>query len=265
MYSKLQLVRKYLSYKLKGSNTKGHGIHSPFVFEFVTKILQDKRQYNCYQPVENLRKRLQKDKTVLTVKDFGAGSRVNSQNQRTVQSIAHSALKPAKFGQLLFRMINYYQPSTILELGTSLGITTAYLASSNSSNKVITMEGSEAVADIAQQNFSSLELHNIKIVKGNFDETLYPTLAEIETVDFAFIDGNHRKQPTLDYFNQLLPKSTNNSFFVFDDIHWSQEMEEAWQEIIQHSSVMLSIDLFFIGIVWFKKESLKKQHFTIKF
>ncbi|WP_153800281.1 O-methyltransferase [Foetidibacter luteolus] len=265
MYSKLQLLKKFIQYRVAASNGKGHGVHSPFVYEFIRHVLNDDRTYYCYQQIEQLREKLKQDDRVLTIEDFGAGSRVNPHYERSVSSIAKSALKQKKFSQLLFRMINYYRPQTTLELGTSLGITTAYLAAADTGAKVITMEGAQAVADVARKNFQSLNLHNISLVQGNFDDTLPPLLQQLPVIDFAFIDGNHRKDPTVNYYHKLLPKTNANSILIFDDIHWSEEMEAAWEYIKNQEAVTLSIDLFFIGIVFFRKESKVKQHFTIKY
>lgn len=266
MYSKSQLAKKYLRYLKTASNSKGHGIHSPFVFDFVTKVLNDKKKYDCYAPIENIRKQLKHNKNIILTEDFGAGSNVNNRKEKKISTIAKSALKPRKFSRLLFRMANYLKPQNILELGTSLGITTAYLASFDSKVPVITLEGSESIAAVAKENFETLELNNVKIIEGNFDDTLPPTLDNyFSTVDFCFVDGNHRKEPTLNYFNLLLTKTHQNSVIIFDDIHWSSEMEDAWKNIKTHSSVTLSIDLFFIGIIFFRKQQIIKQHFTIRF
>src|SRR3954467_2298658 len=265
MYSKWQMAKKYMQYWWHASNRKGHGVHSPFVFSFITQVLNDKRYFYCYDTIEIVREHLKSDSTMLTLEDFGAGSRIYSHTQRTVKDIATSSLKPKKYSQLLFRMVNYFQPGTILELGTSLGITTSYLACGKGDAQVITMEGAKAVAAIAKQNFQSLRLKNIQVVTGNFDDTLPGTLAQLQSIDFAFIDGNHRLQPTLDYFNQLLPKVHEYSVLIFDDIHWSREMEEAWYTIKAHDNVRLTIDLFFIGIAFFRKENKVKQDFAICF
>lgn len=265
MYGKLQLAFKYLQYYITASNGKGHGIHSPFVFDFVTNVLNDKRSFYCYKTIEYIREELKQNETVLAIEDFGAGSHTKQYHQRKVSSIASSALKPAKFSQLLFRMVDHYQPNTILELGTSLGITTSYLACAKNDARVITMEGSPAIASVAKQNFARLQLQNVELVTGNFDDTLPDVLATVSSPDFVFIDGNHRKQPTLNYFNQLLPKTNEHSVLIFDDIHWSKEMEEAWHLIKENERVSLSIDLFFIGIVFFRKENKEKQHFVIRF
>jgi predicted O-methyltransferase YrrM len=264
MYSALQLAQKFIKYFVTSANGKGHGVHSPFVFNFIKNVLNDKQAYEAYNAIEDVRKRLFKNDEVLTIEDFGAGSMVAKSNKRKVSVIARSSLKPTKFSQLLFRMVKYYQPKTIVELGTSLGVTTSYLASAANAT-VYTFEGASEVAAAARKNFENLSLKNIHLIQGNFDDTLSTQLKGLPAVDFAFIDGNHRKQPTLNYFYQLLEKSNENSIFVFDDIHWSKEMEEAWKEIQSHTAVTLTIDLFFIGIVFFRKEQKVQQHFTVRF
>lgn len=265
MYSKWQLARKYLAYLFTSSNGKGHGTHSPFVFDFITKVLNDNSRYPAYDEVENLRKQLLGDSRMFVVKDFGAGSAFLNKHKRSIKSVARNAAKPKKFGQLLFRMVKHYRPAGILELGTSLGITTSYLSLANPDAKLVTMEGAGEIAAVAKQNFEKLSLSNIEIQEGNFDDKLANVLSGFDTIDFAFIDGNHRQQPTERYFDQLLLKVNNTSVLVFDDIHWSREMESAWETIRNHPAVRCSIDLFFIGIVVFRQEFYEKQHFSIRF
>src|SRR6187399_3700352 len=161
MYSPLQLAVKYLNDLIIASNGKGHGMHSPFVFEFITKVLNNKTGYPEYEKVEALRNQLLNDNTVIEVEDLGAGSVIDKKNKRTISSIAKNAAKPKKFGQLLFRMVKHYQPATILELGTSLGITTSYLSLAKPGARLITMEGSKEIADVAKQNFNAIELKNV--------------------------------------------------------------------------------------------------------
>src|ERR1044071_2341676 len=207
MYNSFQLATRYLQYKLTASNGRGHGIHSPFVFDFITKVLNDKTEYADYEKVELLRKKLLRDQTVIHVKDLGAGASESITDERKIATIAGRSLKPPKFGKLLYRMVKHYHPKTILELGTSLGITTSYLSLANSAANVITMEGAPSVAATAKQQFKSLNLGNIKLIEGDFDFTLPAALYHSPGIDFAFIDGNHRLEPTLDYFHQLLKKS----------------------------------------------------------
>jgi predicted O-methyltransferase YrrM len=265
MYSKFQLGFKYLYYYLTASNGKGHGIHSPFIFYFISKILNDKHPYPEYDTVENLRQKLLKDQTLLSIEDFGAGSSINKSNRRTVASIAKNVAKQKKYGQLLFRMTREYKPKTVLELGTSLGITTSYLAMANPDTNVTSIEGSKEVAAIAEENFRILNLQKVELIKRNFDDSLSSVIDYLSSIDFVFIDGNHRREPTERYFRQLLAKANNDSIFIFDDIHWSKEMEEAWSIIKSHEAVRCSVDLFFIGIIFFKQEFKETQHFVIRF
>jgi len=265
LFTRFQLAKKYLHYYFTASNGKGHGIHSPFVFDFIIKVLNDKKKYDCYPLIEKRRKTLLADTTTIEVEDFGAGSAVIKTNKRVVKDIARSSLKPKKFSQLLFRMVQYYQPKTIVELGTSFGITTAYLAAGNSNAKIFTCEGAKNIATIAKQTFSNLHQENIELTEGDFAKTLPALLSQLQHIDFAFVDGNHRKQPTLDYFAQLLNVSSSSTILIFDDIHWSAEMEEAWEEIQQHVSVTLTIDFFFIGIVVLSDDFKAKQHFVVRF
>jgi len=265
LYSPFQLAKKYIHYYLTAGNGKGHGIHSPFVYDFIEKVLNDTTQYPAYTLIEQQRKLLLSDTAVIEVEDFGAGSSVIKTNQRVVKAIAASSLKPKKYSQLLFRMVQYYQSKTIIELGTSFGITSSYLASANAAATVYTCEGSKNIAAIAGQTFRKLQLNNIHIQEGDFELTLSGLLGRLQTIDLAFVDGNHRKEPTIKYFLQLLQHTHPSSILIFDDIHWSKGMEEAWAQIQQHPQVTLTIDLFFIGIVILNSNIKVKQHFTIRF
>ncbi|MEP6595437.1 MAG: class I SAM-dependent methyltransferase [Ginsengibacter sp.] len=265
MYSTFKLARKYFHYYFAASNGKGHGIHSPFVFDFIINVLQDKKKYDCYQTIEKLRAELLQNNTLIDIEDHGAGSSVILSNKRIVKDIAWSSLKNKNFAQLIYRIVKYYKPVTIIELGTSFGITSSYMACGNPQSTVYTLEGEENIALIAQSNFKKLGLKNIQLIKGDFNEGLPSLLQKINNVDLVFVDGHHLKTPTLQYFNWLLQKSSEQSVFIFDDIHWSAEMEEAWKQIQQHPTATLTIDLFFIGIVFFNKDLKAKQHLVIRF
>jgi predicted O-methyltransferase YrrM len=266
MYSGFQLALKYLRYYLTASNGKGHGTHSPFVFEFITKVLNDRTAYPDYEQVEQLRRELLQDQTLLTIQDMGAGSVVSKTNQRTVASIAKNAAKPKKYGQLLYRMARHYQPKQVIELGTSLGITTSYLSRAvSNAGSISTVEGASPIAEVARQNFAKQDLKNITLINKPFDDCLAELQKADSRIDLLFIDGNHRKEPTLRYYEHFLPYMDANGMMIFDDIHWSREMEEAWEIIRQHPAVRCTIDLFFIGIVLFRSDFKEKQHFSIRF
>jgi len=259
---RLGFILNYLIYRFKSVNE--HGVHSPFVFELLLSTIYNKKNFYPYLQIEKLRGTLSLSRQGVSCIDLGAGSAVNNNTTKSVQTILHTAAKPPKYSQLLFRLVNHFQPKTILELGTSLGISTAYLASANSKSSLITIEGCKEVAAVAKNNFKQLELKNIEQVVGNFDAVLPGVLKNIPQLDFVFFDGNHRKEPTLQYFMQCLEKATEQSVFVFDDINWSTEMKDAWEEIKNHEKVTVTIDLFFMGIVFFRKEQVK-EHFVIRY
>ncbi len=241
-----------------------HGTHSPFVYKLIDQVIYDfnfKSDYNC---IEVIRKKLYGDGRTIQITDLGAGSQINKNRTKKVRDIAKNTLKSPRLAQLLYRLVKNQQPSNILELGTCLGLTTGYFALACPDAKVITIEGCPQTAQIAAENFKALELRAIDLHVGNFDELLPPLLATQEKVDFVYIDGNHRKDATLNYFHWCLPKVNENSLLVFDDIYWSKGMKEAWEEIKVHPQVMVTIDLFWIGLVFFKKNQAK-EHFKIKF
>jgi predicted O-methyltransferase YrrM len=265
VYSSFQLAKKFFNYHINASNSKGHGMHSPFVFDFILNVLNNKSNYQPPIEIEQLRKKLLLDKRIIEIQEMGAGSRTDPSGQRPVKQIARSALKSKRLAQVLFRLAKHYRPQTIVELGTSLGLTTAYFSKAIPHSSIITIEGDESVASIANENFQKLDCNNIQLLQGNFDHVLPPVINQLPSIDLAYIDGNHRYQPTINYFHQFLSKSNDQTILVFDDIHWSREMEEAWKEIQQHASVQYTIDIFFLGFVFFRSEFKAKQNFSIRF
>ena len=265
MYSSLKLALKYGAFFIKASNGKGHGIHSPFVFNFILNVLNNGNNYQPSDTINQLHKELLSNKTFLEIEDLGAGSRVSPHKKRTIANLAKTAVKPKKYSHLLFRLAKYYQPKTIVELGTSLGITTSLLAAAVPDSDVITIEGSKAVYDVAQQNINRLQLKNIKSLHGSFDALLPSVLNSVSAIELGYIDGNHRYEPTLSYFHQFLAKRNYETILIFDDIHWSREMEDAWEKIKLHPDVRCTIDIFFLGFVIFRDEIREKQNYVLRF
>ncbi len=265
LYSPFTIAKKYLSYWLNASNKNGHGVHSPFVFDLIIHVLNDRKNEPCFQEIESIRQSLKKNHDFIEVEDFGAGSAVIKSNERKISKIANSSLKSPRYAQLLHRLVKYFRPKNMVELGTSFGITSAYLAKGNSDAQLYTFEGASSVSKIAENNFKKLSINNVELVTGDFGKTLPPFLEKKMPIDFAFVDGNHREKPTISYFESILSHCNEHSILVFDDIHWSEEMENAWNFIKNNQSVTMSVDLFFIGIVFFRKDFKEKQHFAIQF
>ncbi len=261
--SKIKTALRYGKYLLTAKSR--YEIHSPFVFNLIQDVLRDKRHYYAFDEIESRRDGLLADESVIVVEDFGAGSKINKTPERKISAIAKNTLISPKFGQMLFRLTNYLQPAQVLEIGTSLGISTLYLAKACPKAKITTLEGSGNVAKKATEQFNALEAGNIRIVTGEFSTTLPAVLAGIKQLDMAFIDGNHRFAPTLAYFELMLPYLNENSVLIFDDIHWSDEMEKAWEAVKSNPQVTLSLDLFFKGIVFFRIDFKQKSHLVLQF
>jgi len=257
------LIAAYLKYLLRSGNE--HSIHSPFLFELYTKVIRDHNDHHPdYAPLKRLRKQLLSSDKIIEIQDFGAGSRVNKSNLRKIKAIAKNAEKPAKFGRLFHRLVRRFEPKTIVELGTSLGLTTLYLSKASPNSQIISFEGCPETATVARENFEANSGDNIEIVLGNIDQTLPDKLKMLsKAIDFLYVDANHRYEPTVRYFEECLPYATNDSVFIFDDIYWSSEMTRAWEYIKSHPRVRLTVDLFWIGLVFFRQEQVKED-FTLR-
>ena len=252
-------ILSYLSFLLRATNQ--HGVHSPFVYALLTECFYDREKYHAYKTLKKHRKALLADSEKIEVTDFGAGSRVFKTNNRKVADIAKHAGITKKRQRLLFRLVHYLKPNAIVELGTSLGMATTAMALGNPNAIVKTVEGCPNTLAKATHYFSKYSLQNIQTYNQSFDRFFKEST--LETYDFVFIDGNHNKEHTVAYFNLLLKKIHNDSVLVFDDIYWNPSMTEAWQEIIKHPQVTVSIDTFQWGLVFFRKEQ-RKQHFSIR-
>ena len=255
-------ITKYIKYFFKAKSK--HNAQSPFLYEFITKVLNTNCDDTNCKRIEKLRKELCRSDKNIRITDFGAGSHINNSKNRQLKDIAKNSAKNSKFGKLLYRIIQYYKPKNILELGTSLGISTLYLAKARKKSKVHTLEGCPETAKIAEQNFIKMDAKNINLILGDFQNNLKNNLRKIDSLDLAFIDGNHKEKPTINYFEECLKYSNNNTIFIFDDIYWSKGMENAWEYIKSHQKATLTIDLFYIGIVFVRSE-LSKENYEIRF
>lgn len=258
-----QFAKKYLRYRFTAGNR--HSVHSPFVYAIADKLLRDRKPRADFKKIEALRRSLLQSNETVSVTDLGAGSLMSGGNVRRIKDITKYAAKPAKFGQFFYKAVQYFKPKYILELGTSMGLSTAYMATANPDATVITIEGCPNITAKGGENFASLGLKNIKQLTGNFDTVLPEVLDTIPSLDWVFIDGNHRAAPTMAYFDACLPKVHEDTVLVFDDIHWTEDMEKAWDYIKSHPQVTTTIDLFFIGLVFFKKDIKMQQHYTLKY
>lgn len=223
--------------------------HSPIVYKLISKVVEPRGKMPFEDLIEQQRQKLLADESSICFTEYGAGSSRKNKQQKTISSIASASLSGIRQCRQLARLVQYKKPKRVLEMGTSLGISSMYLAAADLNAEIYTMEGDPVVAQIAESNFKKAHLHNIHLKVGKFEDTLISTLKEVSSIDLAFIDGNHRYEPTVRYFEEIMKYSKADTILVFDDIHWSDEMEQAWQYIQNHEAVSLTIDLFHMGIV----------------
>ncbi len=246
------------------SSVGRHGLQSTFLYNLNESVWRYDKKKLSQKRIESYRKRCLKDKIAVAVNDFGAGVNGNLKKELSIASIAKNAAKHPKYARMLFRLMEYLKPNTVIELGTSLGISSLYISSGNPKMKLTTLEGCDAIAEFSRKQFQQFPDLNIEVITGNFDTTLSELLKSQSKIDSIYIDGNHRYEPTMRYFTLCLPYMHDESFIIFDDINWSKEMKSAWQEIIKHPSVSVSIDVYMMGIVFFNK-GFSKQDFKIRY
>ncbi len=252
-----RFAKDYLWHRFKAKNR--HGVHSPFVYRLVDEVIYDFEAKKVYTEIENLREQLFIDSRMITITDLGAGSHVNNSRQKKISDIAHNALKPPKLAQLLYRLAANWQPGNIIELGACLGITTLYLQKAAPGAKLYTLEGCPETAGIAKETLVKGGVNDAGLIIGNFDDTLPDVIQNLKQLDFVFVDGNHQKEATLKYFEWCLPKAHEGTLLIFDDIYWSEGMKAAWNEIKANPKVTVTIDLFWIGLAFFKPGQAKED------
>lgn len=257
------MIREWLYYWLYAVDK--YSLQSPFLFQFYNQFIKNSST-KPLGAVENLRKELLKNKNLINISDYGAGSVMNNQQKRSISYIAKTSASKPQFSLLLKNLIESYRFSDVLELGTSFGLNTLYMASSENDGDLVihTIEGSEKIAEIAKANFNKSDKKNINIHIGNIDQLLVPVLDEMKKIDLAYMDANHTYEATIKYFETILPKTHENSIVLIDDIHWSPGMKRAWEELKDHPSVTQSVDIYDAGILFFSK-GLHKKHYILEF
>lgn len=254
----MQRALAYLRYRLRAKGI--HRAHSPFLFGLFEEVFNDEKFYYAFDAIERERKRRWNDKRSIQIEDLGAGSRILKGQEREIASIARHSAKRPKYARMLFRLIQQQRHQRVLELGTSLGLTTAYLAAA--ANEVISVEGSSALVDEAKGTLERTK-QSAEIVQMAFDDYLQ-TLDQTQKFDLIFIDGHHEGEALLNYFTQLKPYLSDEGCFVIDDINWSADMQRAWQALIKDVDFTMKLDLFELGLL-FRREGMVPQYHQIRY
>lgn len=259
----LKTVLKYINYKLTAYTE--HDLHSPFMYNFYMELIKNPYPFGDFDELNTIRKKLLLNADSIEITDFGAGSKKLNSNTRQIKQIARYGIAQKKQAEFLYRLVNKFTPGTIVELGTSVGLTSLYLSKASPKSIIHTIEGCPNLFQFSCNLFKEYETKNITSIHGNFNTEFPKLLSKITTLDFLYIDGNHAYEPTINYFKIALEKKNTNSIFVFDDIYWSDGMQKAWKEICSHPDVTLSLDLFYFGIIFFRTENKNKEHFVLNF
>lgn len=259
---KLYQATAYLNY-LRRSSTR-YRVHSPFIFRFVNEVLRIREKDAALMKLLAFRGELRKDRSVIVKEDFGSGRLSGQEYPVTISRLAGSSSGDGESLRLLYRIVQYFRPGVILELGTSLGFSSMAMALANPDARVYTLEGSREVAGIAESHFKKMGIPNITLQQGEFREQLPEILKDLTSFDLAYLDGDHRKESTISYYEMLADKRGEKSLIVLDDIHWSKGMAEAWDEICRPCENKVTIDLYHKGLVFFR-EGLSAQHYILRY
>jgi predicted O-methyltransferase YrrM len=258
----LQVAVDFLKYRLKAKTR--HGVHSPFAYRLVDQVIYDFHAKKVYSDIEKLRSELFLDVRSIPITDLGVGSLLNQNKQKKISTFARNSLKPARLDQLIHRLVLDVNPSTIIELGNCLGITTAYLAKAAPNAQIISLERYPETAEITHENLDKLNIQNLELLVGNFDELFPEVIRNSTELNFVLINGKHPKEAILNYFRWCLPKLSEESILIVDNIYRSQDMKDAWEQIKAHPEVSVTFDLFQIGLVFVRKAQAKED-FVIRF
>ncbi len=260
--SAIYQLKKYFQYRFHAGNA--HGLHSPFVYKLYTEVIADKNSFYAFDEINKIRSTLLKNTQTIEVLDLGAGSKKMNINTRMISDIARYSIVSKIYGELLFRLVNYFKPLNVLELGTSLGVSSLYMSTAAPNANIITVEGCPNTIAFAKKLLESVNVKNVELINASFDEA-FGKLLTAKKFDLVYIDGNHTYEATINYFNLLLKRIDENSILIFDDIYWTPQMTKAWEEIKKHNAVTITVNLYKIGLVFFRKENKQQQHFCLRY
>ncbi len=240
-------AKHFFIYKLLEINE--YSIHSPFLYRFYNEAIKAARHKPALEAVEALRRSLKKDDRRIVMNNLGAPSRIKGKKASRLSAITRKGLTRIKYAKILHSLADYFQCRNIVELGTSMGLTTLYLAAAGSVKKVWTFEGNEPLANIAEENFKRMNARKIQLIRGNIEQTLPSLLKKMAPIDLIFIDANHTFSATTTWYDLIKPGLPEGAIVIFDDIYWSEEMTRAWEKICRENDKNLCLDLFQLGII----------------
>ena len=261
---KAWLTGRLIDFLLHAGNR--YRVHSPFLFSLINEVIRSNEAPADFGRIEQIRHECLMSNDIIQKTDYGeSGKNLPARVYPiALRKIARTSLTSPRHARRLYRLARFMKAGNILEIGTSLGITTAYLAIARPDARIITLEGCPELSRKAREHFDRLGIKNIELIEGRFEEKLPDALDRLGKADLVYIDGNHHKEAVMEYYKQCFDHSRNDTIIIFDDIRSSPGMEEAWDIIRQKEEVRVSLDLFSTGWLIFRKES-SKQHFRLRY
>ena len=260
IHTNCSAARRFLAYYRNAQTV--YDLHSPLAYAFARDVLEDRRWYYIFSEAETLRGQWLTNPGEISVQDRGAGSGLLAGSTRRVADLAGKVATPPLFCRWLFQIVRFGRPACMLELGTSLGISTLYQWAAAPGARMITVEGCPETAKLARQSLRQFQCRaDLRV--GVFAELLPSALRDLGKLDHLYLDGDHSREGTLAYLNQCLPFTHSETIWVIGDIHWSAEMEKAWRDIQAFPEVCMTIDLFSMGVVLFRQEIQRPVHLVL--
>lgn len=254
---KANTLRKGLLLYRRLRYRKGFGVHSPFVFSLITKVIEEKCQYYRFFDIEVMRKKLLFNNTNVIYHDKQNQGKLKSRS--VSQIVRREAIKP-KHGKLLFRLANYFKSESILQIGSGAGLSTLYLTSYSHNLKCIVLENMAELADIARMATDGEAINKIDIRVGEYRKTLPKAIEEMGNLDLVFFNTQYEQQDNQWLFYECMKHADNETIFVFNGIKDNRKMRELWGEIKSSPNVTVTLDLYSIGIVLFNKKLYKRDY-----
>lgn len=256
----LQQAIDFLKYRLNAKNR--HGIHSPFVYRLLDEVIYDFRAKSVYHDIEKLRAELLEYTREIPLDDRD-GESINTGKTIKIKSCV-GKLKSTLVLQLIYRLVEELKPLNIIEYGSSLGISTAYLAKAAPQARIIHIDENKETASITAEILRKLNIQNVELHIGDLVASFPLFLKDIPQLDVVLIQSAKRRENILNNFKCCLPRLSNNSMMVFENIYQNKEMKEAWNEIKSHPEITVTLDLFQVGLVFIRRAQAKED-FTIRF
>jgi predicted O-methyltransferase YrrM len=251
---KLKHIYIYLKWFSKARHWKGFGIHSPFAYSFVKDVIYDNFRYPEYAKVNSITKQIKKE-----IKD----AHITSPNKTSYVDALKIGVR-RKERRLLFRIVKAFKLPKIIELGTGAGFSTSSMALANEKSNIVTLDNNSDLQCVVKKVFEKELDTTTTFITQSFDEVLEDILQQEGLHGMVFVDGNHKKEATINYFETIMKHATPETIIAFHDIHWPEEMNDAWNYIKKDARVKITFDLFNIGIIFFNP-GLQKQDYNVIF